>query len=90
MDNLIDFFDNFAKSNGALFKGHPHGKWKYCVALTKRGWEAYRFETTDTEDNDNIIIYWHKDGEEDIVFSLSFTDQQMWIDYMQRGQKNVK
>jgi len=87
MNDLLNLIDDMISSkNIGGFRGHPYGRWKYCVALSKCGWEAYSFETTKGDDNDNMVIFWRKEGEDDIRLPLSFTDQRLWIEYMQNKE----
>jgi len=93
MDGLIDFLNGVvgqaAQSYTANGPKAPNNRWKYCVALAKRGWKAYDYEYVPTETNDDVIIKWRKEGEVEIKVRLSFTEQCLWIKYLeQKEQQN--
>ena len=60
-----------------------NNRWKYCVALSKKGWKMISCERVDEQFRDDIIIKWGKEGEKDITIRLSFTEQCLWFEYMQ-------
>jgi len=60
-------------------------KWKKCVALSALGWKAVESKK---EGNSYITITWKKEGREDLQISLSFTEQCLWLDYMEKKDKS--
>ena len=89
MDQLVDFLDGMIKQAGFNFASGPqyrNNRWKYCVALAKEGWKAYDYQYVPTNDDDDVIIKWKKEGKEDIAIRLSFTEQQLWIEYLEKQE----
>lgn len=64
-------------------------RWKHCVALAARGWKAYDFEAVPSEDGlqDDVIIKWKKEGVE-LDVKLSFTEQQLWLNYLDKKEND--
>lgn len=91
IDNLIDFVNGIMQQSGEAFAAngpkYSNERWKYCVALAARDWEAYDFEYVPTETDDDTIIKWRKEGEDDIDVRLSFTEQCLWLKYMEQKEK---
>jgi len=93
IDGLIDLMGDVVKQSSESFAAngpkYSNNKWKYCVALAAKGWEAYDFEYVPTEKADDTIIKWRKEGEKDVAIRLTFTEQCLWIKYMEQ-QKEKK
>jgi len=90
LDQLADMMDGLMKQAGEAYKQngqYNHERWKYCVALSERGWEAYDYKTLPSETEDEIIIKWRKEGEVEIDVRLSFTEQCKWLRYMEKKEK---
>ena len=91
VDQLFRMFDGLVSQSAQKFaqsqQGVKHQNWKYCVALAKLGWEAYGFEAVPSKTEDEVIIKWRKEGKEDIHVKLSFTEQRLWIRYMQEQKE---
>ena len=91
MIDIINLFDGLVQYSSQQYKASlPPGRnfrWKYCVALAKCGWKAVGYEKLD---GDNINIVWHKEGMDDVGIELSFVEQCIWLQYMERERKNVK
>lgn len=93
MDDLLGTFEQFisAAKNNASNNGKKISlsKWKHCVALTKLGWKAYSCERIEDQEKDDIIIKWKKEGNKDIIITLTFTEQCLWLEYLCK-EKNKK
>jgi len=91
IDKLVDLVNDIVKQSGASYAAngpkYNHDRWKYCVALAARGWKAYDFEYVPTEADDDVIIMWRKEGEDDIKLRLSFTEQCKWLKYLEQKEK---
>ena len=91
MDDVIKIFDNLIGQSSKGFGSIPVvGRWKYCVLLSNLGWEAYGYDVVPSTTDDEVIIKWRKDGREDIKLRLGFTDQRLWIDYLERKAKEKR
>ena len=93
IDPLINMMDSLVKQSSEAYKQngpkYSHSKWKYCVALAAKGWEAYAFEPVAGEsDSDDVVIKWRKEGEVEIKLRLSFTEQKKWIQYMEQKEND--
>ena len=61
------------------------GRWKYCVALASKGWEAYGYEKVGEPHANELVIKWKKRGEKDIRIRLTFVEQCLWVDYLEKN-----
>ena len=87
--NLIaQSFQNFETAQGVNPHKAKFNRWKYCVALAARGWKAYSAERIGDPEQDDILVKWRKEGEKDIEIRLSFTEQCLWLEYMEQKEKN--
>lgn len=59
-------------------------RWKFCVALAADGWKAIE---TKKAPKDDIIIIWAKEGKSNVEIVLNFTEQRLWLDYMQKKER---
>lgn len=91
LDKITDMMDGLAQQSGESYRQNGHkysnNRWKYCVALAERGWEAYDFKSISSETEDEVIIKWRKEGEVEINVRLSFTEQCEWLRYMEKKEK---
>jgi len=55
--------------------------------LAAKGWKAIEYVKVSEPDCDNIIVTWRKEGEEEIKLRLSFTEQCLWLEYMEQKEK---
>jgi len=92
MEDIVDFLGNIvgqvSESYAANGPKYPNNKWKYCVALAARGWKASDYEYVPNDTDDDVIITWRKEGEEEIKIRLSFTEQCLWLKYLEQKEKN--
>lgn len=92
MDDLIKMADSVIKYSRAQYETnevkYSNSRWKYCVAMIKCGWEAYH--TENISNSDDVIIKWRKEGRDDVSIQLSFTEQCMWLKYMEKESKITK
>lgn len=90
MDEFLKMFEGLietSKQNAAHNPKPISNKWKFCVALSKIGWKAFSCEKVDKESND-IVVKWKKEGKQDISIKLSFFDQCLWLEYLdKKGRK---
>ena len=83
-DNLIDVLGemlNSAQKNSTV-KPQKRNRWRHCVALAITGWKATACKNT-SDSSDDVIIKWEKNGELDIKIRLSYTEQFLWLNYME-------
>lgn len=96
IDGLTGLLDGLINKSRATYDStapkYEHNRWKYCVALAKCGWKAYDFEPIKSDTSDAVIIKWRKEGKKDVNITLSFTEQQMWLKYMENkdNERNDK
>lgn len=94
MQRVYDLVDNYVsgqnKKNATSMGKHTIGRWKYCVELAKLGWEAYAFEQVPSQTEEQVIIKWRKEGLEEIHLKMGFTDQCLWIQYLERKHLKEK
>ena len=64
-------------------------EWKKCVALSKLGWKIIKCEKL-SENSSTLVIFWHKEGKEDLKVKLSFLEQSLWIDYLEKRNQDDK
>jgi len=93
MDGIVDFLNDMVGKAGQSYAAngpkYSTNRWKYCVALAERGWKAHAYEYVPTDTDDDVIIKWKKEGEVEIKVRLSFTEQCLWIKYLeQKENKN--
>jgi hypothetical protein len=92
LDQIADLIDGLMKQSGEAYRHnsqvYSNTRWKYCVALAERGWEAYDFKPIPSETEDEVIIKWRKEGEVEINVRLSFTEQCLWLRHMEQKEKN--
>ena len=85
--DLIDLIDGLIKSsqNKAIPRDPKEFKnWKYCVALAKLGWSS----ECKKDNSDNLLVIWKKEGKSDIQIKLSFIEQCLWLEYLQKSKEN--
>jgi len=90
MNEFFDYLDGFVKTSQGIYDQLPHrgnNRWKYCVALAAKGWKASECVKVSEPDCDDIIVTWRKEGEEEIKLRLSFTEQCLWLEYMEQKEK---
>lgn len=85
MDGIIRFVQNFVDqsvdSYNKTSSKKKMEKWKYCVALEKAGYKA----TCETiEGSKDLLFIWNKESEEEIRVRLSFAEQQLWLNYLEK------
>ena len=82
--NILDGIFGMSKATQKPLNPDDFKKWKHCVALAKLGWKA-----TDNkkEENSDITITWQKEGKKDLQIRLSFTEQCLWLEYMEKKEK---
>jgi hypothetical protein len=91
-DNLTDMMEKFIHQSVANYKKWPYaGKakisnWRICAALFKDGWACV--DGHHPEDSNALILILRKEGEEEQRVRLSFTEQQLWLKYLERISKN--
>lgn len=85
MYELIGFFEGILKASKLKQKNlapDDFYKWKQCVALSKIGWKI--INCVKKENSDNIIITWQKEDRKNIEIELSFVEQCIWLDYLNK------
>jgi len=91
MDDLYKMFDGLVSQSAQNYSNtqgtRESGKWKYCVALAKLGWEAFGFDTIESQTENEVVIKWRKKGKENVHIKLGFTDQCLWIKYMEQERE---
>lgn len=91
MDGIVRFVQNFVdQSVNNYSKAAPKKKvekWKYCVALEKAGYKA---TCEIAEGSKDLWFIWSKEGEEEIRVRLSFVEQQMWLNYLEKRSAKEK
>lgn len=85
MDGMIRFVQRFVDGSIDNYNKHTPKrkieKWKYCVALEKAGYKA----TCETiEGSKDLLFVWNKESEEEIRVRLSFAEQQMWLNFLEK------
>ena len=97
MDEISEMFGGFiesAKQNSGLYNKQsvPQDRWKHCVILYKSGWKPSKFQKTTNPETDDIVIIWEKAEQKDIHMKLSWTEQCLWLQYLEKKQadKNDK
>ena len=84
--DLIEVLDGFIKSSQSkLAPRNPDDfiGWQQCVALSKLGWKAIC-----QKDQADLIVTWQKEGKPDLHIKLSFIEQCIWLDYLEKKEKN--
>ena len=92
MSDFFSVIDDLVKASQQGQEQQPSRKtnrWKYCVALAAKGWKAYECRRVYGEDHycDDVIVKWRKEGEKEIEIRLSFTEQCLWLEYMEQKEK---
>ena len=92
MEDFLDLLNDFVKSSQNAQSQLPKRKmhrWKYCVALAAKGWKAHNCIKVKDDDpfHDDVVVVWRKEGEEEIEIRLSFTEQCLWLEYMEQKEK---
>ena len=91
MDDFIKMFGGFIESSKQTTnfynKSRPLSRWKHCVALSKLGWQATKCEKVSNTDLDDIIVTWTKEGQKDIQIRLSWTEQCLWLEYLEKDKE---
>jgi hypothetical protein len=89
MSEFFETFDNLigsAKQHAASTAKKQ--RWKFCVALAASGYVAKKIERVKEPGTNDIMVTWSKAGKDDIEIRLSYSDQQMWIEYAQMKANN--
>lgn len=85
MDSIIQIMDGLIKQSQANYQNngpkYSNSRWKYCVALSKCGWKAT--DATPVKNTDEVVIKWQKEGKSELSIRLSFTEQCMWLRYLE-------
>jgi hypothetical protein len=92
MDEIFKVFDNLiqiADKNSRDSKIESNN-WRFCVALAHRGWKAISCEKVKKQDCEDIIIRWKKDGYDDVYITLTFKEQCLWLEYLEKNKKAEK
>lgn len=88
MDEIIKIADGLVKYSQTNYElngpKYSNGKWKYCVALAKCGWKAV--STEQISNSDAVMIKWQKEGKQDVNLKLSFTEQCLWLRYLEESR----
>jgi hypothetical protein len=93
IEKLIDMADNIiqhSRNSYSVNCKYKNNHWKNCVILAKLGWKAYHFKYLPTDTDDDVIIKWRKEGKDDIKIRLSFTEQCLWLKYMESENEKSK
>jgi len=91
MDDIIGALEKFIHQATANYKQWPYaGKakirnWRICAALLEDGWKCV--DGGHPENSNSLILVWRKEGEEEREVRLSFTEQQLWLKYLERKAK---
>lgn len=92
MDGIINIFNDLvgqvSKSYEANGPKYSNNKWKYCVALAERGWKPIEYEYVPTGTDDDVIVTWRKKEKQDIKIRLSFTEQCLWLRYLEQKEQD--
>ena len=89
MDELIKLMQTLldeSKRNAAQRPQKKGFTWKNCLIMEKSGWKASSYRKIN-EHSDGIIIIWEKEGHDKVEMSLSFREQCLWIQYIERKAK---
>jgi hypothetical protein len=85
--NILDGFIKAAQGKQPTQDSTDFKNWKQCVVLAKLGWKAeYKKDTQ----SDNVTIMWRKEGKPDLNIILSFTEQCLWLEYLEQQKKENK
>lgn len=91
--DLISIFQRMLDQTKHLRKQtnkKPQTRWKYCVALTSKGWKPSKYDKVVNPENpgdDDIIVSWNKEGEKKTVkVQLTFLEQCLWFEYVSRKE----
>lgn len=87
-NNLIEDSKNKSKANAKPIK--KMATWKHCVILVAAGWKAISFERVKEDFCDDAMITWRKEGKKDLEMRLPFNQQCLWIEYLERKNKETK
>jgi hypothetical protein len=92
MDDLIKAMETFIHKSTQTYNNWPYANkakiknWRICAALIEDGWECVGGETPE-EDVNAITMIWRKEGREEKKVTLSFTEQQLWVKYLEKRAK---
>lgn len=95
MDDLIQAMDAFIHQSTETYKKWPYANkakiknWRVCAALVEDGWAFIAGETPE-DDINGITLTWRKEGREDRKVTLSFTEQQLWLRYLENKAKEKR
>ena len=91
VDTFQDLINRAAKNHETYNKGREAKRWKYCVALYEKGYVCT--ECNKIPESEDLHFIWKKNREDEaeIKVRLSFVEQQLWLDYLERKfQKGEK
>jgi hypothetical protein len=94
VSDFIKMFDGFIESSKQTSgfynqKDKLSTRWKYCVALSKLGWKANKCEKVNEQDLEDVIVTWSKEGQKDISIRLSWTEQCLWLEYLESEKERT-
>jgi len=85
--DLISIFQNMLDQTKHLRKESKKKtptRWKYCVALSDRGWQPFKYEKVVDPENpgsDDVVVSWNKEGSEKTIrVRLTYLEQCLWIE----------
>ena len=93
MKDFVDAMGNFVEMSKQLKNSNPYNKkskknrWLKCVRLLEDGWVGAGCE--DFEDSDDLIFIWKKDDQVQKV-RLSFLEQKLWLEYLEKNHGEQK
>jgi len=93
IDDFLGIFDNLIENSKQRYNNNQSttqksATWKHCVVLHAAGWKAVSFNRVKEDFCDDAIIVWKKEGKEDIKMRLPFNQQCLWIEYLERKDKD--
>lgn len=88
MKDFVDAMGTFVEMSKQIKGSNPYTKkykknrWLKCVRLLEDGWKNENCE--DFEDSDDIVLTWKK-GEQIQQVRLSFLEQKLWLEYLEKS-----
>jgi len=94
MSDVYKIFDGIiesSKQNSGFYQKQSQSviQWKHCVILHKLGWKVNGFQKTEDLNIDDVIIIWEKEGQKNIHIRLSWTEQCLWLEYLEHRQEEI-
>jgi hypothetical protein len=89
MNDILKIFDGLLHDAQAKSKHKPPDQkiftYKHCIALVQSGWRAVRSRKIG-DGSDGVMITWSKDGHNNLEMPLAFSEQCLWVKYMENNK----